>query len=336
MSEPAVAPRLSIVIVAWRSGGELAECVRSLAAARRGDGPAVELIVVDNGGEEFPASEVVAGWPHVRLIRNQVNRGFGPAANQGAAQARGEIVLFLNPDTRAVDDPFPALLRAFELQPETVAVAPRLLPTEGAPPARSSRFQLRRLPTLGQAARELLLLERLFPDGRGTRRAFYLDHDLGLPFAVEQPAAAALAVRREAFARLGGFDEAFVPAWFEDVDLCARLHAEGTILYWPESRFLHGGGAAAGALGYDRFLPIYYRNACRYWRKHHAPAAALAFRLLVVAGMVLRIVVTPFVKVAPGSRRRTARAFWSVIAVSARGDRAGREGGAMQANGDTP
>ena len=333
---PTTAPHLSIVIVAWRSGSEVAECVRSLAAAGPRSAPTVELIVVDNGGEEFPASEVVAGWPAVRLIRNQANRGFAPAANQGAAQSHGEIVLFLNPDTRAVDDPLPALLRAFELHPEAVAVAPRLLPVEGAPPARSSRFQLRRLPTLAQAARELLLLERLFPDGRGTRRAFYLDHDLGLPFPVEQPAAAALAVRREAFARLGGFDGAFVPAWFEDVDLCARLHAEGTILYWPESRFAHSGGAAARALGYDRFLPIYYRNARRYWRKHHAPASALTFRLLVVAGMVLRIAVTPLVRGAAGSRRRMVRAFWSVIGTAVGGDRGGREEGGIPENGDAP
>ena len=63
---------------------------------------------------------------------------------------------------------------------------------------------------------------------RGAARARYADRDRGRAFPVEQAAAAALAVRSDVFARIGGFDERFVPAWHEDVDLCERLGREGT------------------------------------------------------------------------------------------------------------
>jgi N-acetylglucosaminyl-diphospho-decaprenol L-rhamnosyltransferase len=305
-------PSISVVIVTWESGADLVECVRSLAGARTVADPSSELIVVDNGSRESAAAEVTAAWPDATVIRNPSNRGFGPAANQGVAAARGEIVLLLNPDTRAVGDPLVPLLAAFSENPGAVAVAPRLLEGDPVPGNGFRVHQLRHLPTLGHVAREMLLIDRAFPRNRWLARDRYLDRDQGQPFKVEQPAAAALAVRRDAFLRLGGFDERFVPAWFEDVDLCARLRSLGTILYWPESRFAHAGGAAAAALGYDYFLPIYYRNAIRFWRKHHGPAAEATYRALAAVGMILRLAVLPIAP-APAAKRTAARAYARVL-----------------------
>jgi GT2 family glycosyltransferase len=297
-----------VVIVSWASDADLLACVRSLADARGGS-PRAELIVVDNGSAAFPDAELAAAWAGATVIRNPSNRGFGPAANQGAAAAKGDAVLFLNPDTRAVGDPLGPLVEALDEHPEAVAVAPRLL--EGGGPRRAAGrvHQLRRLPTLAGVARDMLLVDRAFPGNRWLARDRYLARDPEAPFEVEQPAAAALVVRRAAFLEVGGFDEALVPAWFEDVDLCARLRPRGTILYWPASRFVHEGGAAAAALGYDRFLPIYYRNAIRFWRKHHGAPAALACRTLVLLGMVLRLVVTPLGARPPAPRGRAMLAY---------------------------
>lgn len=304
-------PLLSIVIVSWESGPDLLECVRSLAAASE-EGrleSAIELVVVDNASREFEPGAVRPLWPGAQIQVNESNRGFGPAANQGVALARGEIVLFLNPDTRAVDDPFTPLLRAFANHPEPVAVAPRLLESRPGGHEPQEMFQLRRLPSWPQALRELLLIDKAFPRSRALMRERYADLDREQPFEVEQPAAAALAVRREAFTRIGGFDEAFVPAWFEDVDLCTRLLPLGKILYWPASRFVHGGGVAARTLGYDVFLPIHYRNAHRYWRKHRGAGAAVGYRVLVAVGMALRLLVLPLRPAPPRPRAEAARAY---------------------------
>ena len=306
---------ISIIVVTWHPGPEFAACVGALAQARSAalaGGVALELIVIDNGPPVSPAPDVRAAWPDAIVEVNPTNRGFAPAANQGAALANGDLLLFLNADTVPEGEPFVPLLRAFE-RADVVAAAPRLLEPPAPAGEAQQAFQLRRLPSWGQAARELLLINRAWPRNRGLRRDRYLDHDRDRPFDVEQPAAAALAVRRDVFSGVGGFDERFVPAWFEDVDLCHRLRGRGRIVYWPASRFVHAGGAAARRLGYVRFLPVYYRNALRYWRKHHGPISAFLYRLLVASGMLVRLAVLPFRTDRSGDRPRAGHAYARVL-----------------------
>jgi len=321
---------IAVVYVSWRDGEELLEAVTSLADARRRIPPGgvkVRLTIVDNGAG-LPPAPFRALWPDASFLVNAENRGFGPAANQAARAAAADAILFLNPDTRADGEPFSAIAAAFEADPGVVAVAPRLIEMTGPPPADGplrlappgredqATFQLRKLPTLGSDARELLLLDHLRPNN-GPRRAFrYADADRGRAFPIEQAAAAALAVRSDAFARVGGFDERFVPAWHEDVDLCARLGDEGRILYLPAARFRHRGGESASRLGYDRFLPIFYRNAIRYRAAHYGAAARLAYRLLLVKGMALRLLVLPLRADVPRPRPEAARAYLRVLKVA--------------------
>ncbi len=318
---------IGVVYVSWRDGEELREAIASLAQARRripSGGVKVRLTIVDNGAG-LPVDALRALWPDAAILVNPENRGFGPAANQAAQAGSADVLLFLNPDTRAEGEPFSAIAAAFGADPGAVAVAPRLIEMNGeapsggplrlAPPGREDQatFQLRRLPTFASDARELLLLDHLRPNN-ALRRAFrYADSDRGRSFPVEQAAAAALAVRADVFTRVGGFDERFVPAWHEDVDLCARLGREGRILYLPEARFRHRGGDSASRLGYDRFLPIFYRNAIRYRAAHYGAAARLAYRLLLAKGMGLRLLILPFRRNVPRPRPEAARAYFRVL-----------------------
>jgi GT2 family glycosyltransferase len=321
---------ITAILVSWNDAKDLAGAIDSLLAARRrvpDGGPRVSLVVVDNSNE---AREIVlARWPAATILVNSENRGFGPAVNQGAELAPGDVLLLMNPDSRAVDDPFSPIASAFGSDPRIVAVAPRLLdPQEPLGPGERSRpltppdredqftFQLRRLPTLGADLRELLLIDHAFPDSAARRHARYADEDRSRPLEVEQPAAAALAVRRAVFEKLSGFDPRFVPAWFEDVDLAERLHREGRILYWPDAIFRHRGGSAAQGLGYATFLPIYYRNALLYRRSRYGLLARTAYRLALFAGMTLRLALTPFRRNAPRPKAVSARAYLRVMGLA--------------------
>jgi GT2 family glycosyltransferase len=328
---------ISTVIVSWNSGEDLIHCVESLARARRETAEAaerlelppalLELIVLDNHSDSFPEIRLRELWPDVRLAVLGENIGFGPAANHGAAHARGEVVLFLNPDACAVGDPFTAVSDAFESHRDWVAVAPRLVETSPpAPPLQVERggdsqeeFQLRRLPRLGSAFRELFLIDRLFPGNRGRVRDRYLDCDRDSSFEVEQPAAAALAVRKSAFQKIGGFDPRFVPAWWEDVDLCLRLGSVGKIFYVPAARFEHAGGRSMDRLGYDRFLPLYHRNAISYWRKNAGAVSVFAYRVLLFCGMLIRLGLLPFRRGDPRPKSESFRAYRSGLAVAVAG-----------------
>lgn len=322
---------LTAILVCWKDEQDTLAAVESLAAARAripAGAVAVSLAVVDNGGGSLSAEALRHLWPGATLLVNAENRGFGPAANQAAQAVPSDVLLFLNPDTRIEGEPFSPITRVFAADPRVAAVAPRLVEMDGAtppagklvlaPPGREDQatFQLRRLPRLASDASELLLVDHAFPNHGGRRRSRYADTDRDSTFPVEQAAAAALAVRRDAFVRCGGFDERFVPAWYEDVDLCARLSVEGSIVYLPEARVRHRGGESASRLGYAKFLPVFYRNALRYRRGRYSPLALLAYRILLAKGMVLRLALLAFRRDVPRSRGEAARAYLNVLGVA--------------------
>jgi len=300
----ATGPVLSGVVIHWRDGDSLARLVRAWPRD-----PRFELIVVDNGADPdtLPGSDLPADSP-ARLIRPGRNLGFAGAANRGAAIARGEILLLLNPDAVPEPGALDALLDGFSAHPEAAGLAPRLVddaggsPTEGrvegeaeSEPPSQYRWQLGRLPSPGR-----LVLEGLFLPARGGPEQ---EPPAGTP--VEQPAAAALALRREEWREVGGMDPRFHPAWFEDVDLARRLRAAGALLlYWPASRFRHALGSTVPKLGYGRFLWIYYRNLTRYLAKHHGRGWAAAACAVLPVGMLLRLALLPVRR----PRRATGRA----------------------------
>jgi GT2 family glycosyltransferase len=124
--------------------------------------------------------------------------------------------------------------------------------------------------------------------------------NMGLPVKVQssedvgQAAAAALLVRREAYVAAGGFDERFLPAWYEDVDFCRSLASAGwQVRFAREAAFVHEGGYSARALGASDFAASYYRNQLRYIHKHFGGGAGLLVRLSIVAGMAARLIAAP-------------------------------------------
>ena len=298
----AVKPRVAAAIVTWNSASHVADAVRSVP-------PGIPVVVVDNASEDGSAD--AARRAGARVIEAGANLGFGPACNLAAeASAPSETVLFLNPDAALVDGPACvfALLSELDRDSSVAAVAPALT-GDG-----QERFQLRKLPTPGSLAREAFLVNRLFPESAGFRTERYLDRKRDAPFDVEQPAAAALLVRRDVFEALKGFDPAFFPAWFEDVDLCARIWKSGRrIRYVPSARATHVGGAAMNALAYRDYLPLYTRNLLRYLDRHAPAGARLGARGTLLAGALLRLVLLPLVR-GDHPRPDAAAAYLRVLA----------------------
>lgn len=289
------------MIVTWNSAAHVAEAVRSVPEG-------VPVVVVDNASLDGSAG--VARGLDVRVVEAGANLGFGPACNLGAeVSAPSETILFLNPDATLVDGPsaLAALLAELDSDPDVAAVAPALS-GDG-----QEAFHLRKLPTLGSLAREALLVNKLFPGNPGFCTERYLDRPRDIPFDVEQPAGAALLVRRDVFTALRGFDPAFSPAWFEDVDLCARIWQSGRrIRYVPSAVATHVGGTAMNALSYRDYLPLYTRNLFRYLRKHSGIGTRLSARALLLAGTLLRLFLLPFVR-GDHARADAAVAYFRVL-----------------------
>jgi GT2 family glycosyltransferase len=312
---------LSAVIVTYNSSGQIARCLDSL------QGRVGEVVVVDNASADGTAELVRKRYPSVQLVSPGVNLGFAAAANLGARRSSGSTLLFLNPDTVCLD-PLEPLEAALDGAENFVAAAGRLVGPDGRT---QTGFTVRRLPTPASLIFEILLLNRLFPRNLVNRRYRCLDLDLELPQHVEQPAGACLAVRRDRFEACGGFDEAFFPLWFEDVDLCKRLRDRGgAILFLPQVRIEHRGGHSLDSINFRQKQIYWYRNMLYYGRKHFSWGARVVLRGNLLLGMGLRALGAVFVHRGETNppRGECLRAYWNAAKLSlggVAGEAAGEE-----------
>jgi len=297
---------ISIVIVNWNSGPLLERCIVSLLRSEH----VYEIVVVDNASEDFSLDFTSRLEFPIEVIRNRKNLGFAAGNNLGWHATRGDPVLFLNPDTEAMHG---SIERLGELLEDATiwAAGGNLWSPNGE---RQAGFNVRTFPTVASVAAEMLLLDELWPSNPWTRRYRMTDWDHASALDVDQPAAACLMVQRRALLQLGGFDESFRPAWFEDVDLCRRIRDRGgRIVFQPAAGFLHHGGSSLKRLVRASFLEYYHTNQLRYFRKHYGESAAQRVRRLVVAGMWLRALISSVYPVIPGaSRVSSVRTFREV------------------------
>jgi GT2 family glycosyltransferase len=292
---------VSIILVSWNAAAHLPRCLDSLAELGS------EVIVVDNASTDGSAAIVANRYPWVRLVREPVNRGFAGGVNAGARASRGPWLLVLNCDTVAGPQAVERLLEVFDRHPACAAVGGSLIGDDGLP---QHGFHVRRFPTLASWWIDLWLLDAVWPRNPVTRRYRAVDLTEGAagPVEVDQPAGACLMVRRDVFEALGGFDERFHPAWFEDVDFCLRVRRAGySIFYAPGAVFRHAGGAARQQIGLAAFSRAFYRNLQRYARKHGGPGRLVVVKALIASGMMLRAAV-----VLPRGRWRDALGYAAV------------------------
>jgi GT2 family glycosyltransferase len=222
------------VIVPFRDGAVLLRrCVRSLLDTCAGSPP--EIVLVDNGSVEEDTHRLLAELVSVSGVRIVAAPGafnFATLVNRGAAAASGDVLCLLNSDVEAIAPGWLEALVEHATRPEVGAVGARLLYPDGS------------LQHGGVA---------LGIDGATEHVERFAARDAPGPFAalavvreVSAVTAACLATRRDVFARLGGFDEAF-PSAYNDVDYCLRLEGDGlSILCTPHAELLHHEGGSRG------------------------------------------------------------------------------------------
>ena len=211
-------PSVSVLVVSWQSAAWIERCLTAI------DPGEAEIIVADNASTDGSAARARTVAPHATVIALERNLGFAGGVNAARAAARTPRLLLLNPDAAPTPGAIARLADALDQAPDIGAVSGRLVDADGTP---QHGFNVRRLPTLTSLAADLLLIDHLWPDNPASVRYYARDLDPDAPADGEQPAAACLMIRADVFDRLGGFDEAFWPAWWEDVDFCRRLRAAG-------------------------------------------------------------------------------------------------------------
>ncbi len=274
---PDVSLDLSVVIVSYNVRAHLLACLETVCAGLKAGGLRGEVIVVDNASGDGTVEAVRAAFPHVEMIANHQNRGFAAANNQGIRQARGRVVVLLNPDTRVTRDALGRLVRFLDENPAVGVVGPRLVYPDGR--TQPSR---RRFPTLLTGFLESTVVQDYWRDNRVLRRYYVADRSDDETQEVDWLVGACLAVRREAIETAGLLDERFF-LYSEEVEWCWRIRRAGwRVVYLPEATVYHHESASAGQQPAWRQIAFDTAKVQLYERLHGRPAAEIlrAFLLL--------------------------------------------------------
>lgn len=252
-------PSISLIIVTFNSAPFLRATLASVLAQ---DYPDYEVILVDNASADDSLAIAREFEPRgLRILANKTNRGFSGGNNDGAAASRGQIVFLVNPDVTMEPGCLDEVARAFAERPDLGILGAKLLAPDGVTLLHCGG-------TIGIPPHCALL-------GRGERDAGQWDQPLEVEFVV----GAALALRRPLWERLGGLDEDFNPAYYEDTDLCARCRRLGLkVLYWPRVRLMHHENVSCEYKS-QAFWRLHHQN--RFWfTLKNFPLPTLALRVL--------------------------------------------------------
>ena len=234
------APTVSIVIPVYNHVQLTLECLSSIArAAGEVD---FEVIVMDDGSSD--ATEALLGkgtsWHY---IRNPENLGFLRTCNRGFAAVRGRYIVILNNDVQVQPGWLEALLAPFTRFECVGIVGPKVLYANGR---------------LQEAGARLVqdLSSQLIGVGEDPDQPRF-----SYAREVEYVSGACLALETSLLRELGGFDDAFAPAYCEDVDLCLRVRERGLrVIYNPEAVIVHHLSATSDAIDRGYKLQMAARN----------------------------------------------------------------------------
>lgn len=246
----AIQPEVSIVIPVHNQWARTAACLCSLAADISSVG--YEVVVVDDAStDETP--QLLPAVTGIRIVRLEENQGFLGATNAGIIAARGRFIVLLNNDTEVRPGWLDALVATAEADERVGVVGAKLLYPDG---------------TLQEAG------GIIWSDSSGHNYGRDQDPDdprYGFVRDVDYCSGACLLVRADLLAMLGGLDDRFRPAYYEDTDLCfAARHLGFRVLYQPGAVVVHHEGASHGtdpSTGVKRYQEINAKKFAEKWRE---------------------------------------------------------------------
>jgi len=211
-------PETTVVLVLFNRSELTFACLRSILECRS---ESIEVIIVDNASTD-DTSKLLVRVRGARIIRNTENLHFLLAANQAAREARGEHILFLNNDAQLLPGAIRNAIRTLTSSSDIGAVGGKIVLLGG---------------TLQEAGSIVWQDGSCLGYGRG-------DDPLAPEYMfrrdVDYCSGAFLLTPRRIWEEMGGFDEAFKPAYYEEADYCLRLWERGLrVVYEPDALIVH-------------------------------------------------------------------------------------------------
>ena len=248
------APEVSVILILYNQAELTFRCLKSLTRPE----VATEVIILDNGSSDR-TGELLDRLDGARIVRSAENLHFLRGVNRAVQEAKGQALLLLNNDTALDPGSIGAAWRRLAEAPDVGAVGGRIVLPNG----------------VLQEAGSIVWRDGSCV-GYGRDRSPD-DAEFAFRRDVDYCSGAFLMVRKSAFDALGGLDEAFAPAYYEETDLCMRLWAAGLrVVYEPAVRLTH---FEFGSSGLTSAVALQERNRALFVERHAAALAAAHHRL---------------------------------------------------------
>jgi GT2 family glycosyltransferase len=229
--------KVHVVIPAHNGGDQLLTCLQSLLASKH---QATRIIVIDDASTDGAVERAAARFPGIDVLRNNENLGFGATCNRGikmALEHDADYVLLLNQDTTVAPDMLATLVVCGDVHPAAGCIAPKTLATQPMPDGTSQLLYA------GSWRRWLPLRQHVPGIGRAEQVT------AAGPIEVDYAWGHGMLLRSAALREVGLFDPDFF-MYYEDIDLCLRLHDAGWQI-WCEPRSVMWHDVADGARAAD-------------------------------------------------------------------------------------
>ncbi len=240
-------PHVSIIIPTYNNLKYLVECLYSIS--KSSNKQQFEVIIVFDGidNEYWNKLESIK---NIILIRNIKNSGFSVSCNNGAKQAKGKYLLFLNDDTQVQENWLDSLVDVAENQPQTGVIGPKVIYPNGY---------------LQEAGCSIKNNGEIIMNGYG--------QDPNLPKfnfirEVDYCSGVCILIKKEIFFEINGFDEEYSPAYYEDTDLSMKLYCKGYKSYYcPQSEIIHHLNATTNLTLNDQKYQLASKNRQKFLEK---------------------------------------------------------------------
>jgi len=221
-------PLVSIIIPAYNQFAYTFNCLESLSV-NLGSDLAYEIIIVNDASSDETLEQLATLVKGIKVLTNAENSGFIRSCNYGASQAKGQYLYFLNNDTRILENCLESLVKLIINNPQVGAVGSKLIYANGKQ----------------QEAGGIIWNSA---DGWNYGRLDSPEEpEYNYVRPVDYCSGARLLVRADQCRQLGGFCQDFIPAYYEDTDLCFAIRELGyQVLYQPQSNVIHYEGITSG------------------------------------------------------------------------------------------
>ncbi|MEO8823660.1 MAG: glycosyltransferase family 2 protein [Ginsengibacter sp.] len=253
--------QLSVIIVNYNVKYFLEQCLLSVEKALKNIDS--EIIVIDNNSEDGSFYFFKNRFPKVTFRWNKINSGFAKANNQALEIAKGEYVLFLNPDTILPEDCLEKSIAFVQSKNNEIALGIKMLDGSG----KFLKESKRAFPSPSTSFYKLSGLSKLFPQSKTFAKYHLGNLNENKNHEVDVLAGAFMLVPKKILEKTGGFDEQFF-MYGEDIDLSYRILEAGFAnYYFAESAIIHfkGESTRKGSLNYV----IMFYNAMSIFVKKH-------------------------------------------------------------------